>query len=393
MSRYNPQGWWSVIKREFSLMKSRRTYLMVTLILPIVAVGVMTLIFIKGVPRNLPIGLVDLNHSATSRKLARMIDAVPSADIVSHYSNPTEAKQAIERGDIYGVVIIPEDFEKGLFKGTRPQVAFFYNNAYMVVGGIINKDVTTVVSTLSAGADLNLRLKKGQHNNQAMQQVMPIRVDTHMLFNPYSNYFYYLATAFLPVMLLMFILGGTVYAIGSEFKYHRAGDWLKAAHGSIIRALSAKMAPYLFIYTILMVFVNVLLFKFLGTPFKGNVWILIYNGLLFVLAYISMGIVLISSFTSLRMALSFSSVYAALAFTMSGLTFPHIAMYKTVMILGYLFPFTHYNKVFIDQALQGAPISSSIQSLLILNLFLILPFFFLKKLKRNCTKPELWGKS
>jgi len=393
MSRYNPKGWWNVIKREFALMTGRRTYLMVTLILPVIAIGVMTLVFIKGVPRDLPVGLVDLNRSATSRKLARMVDAVPSAKIVSTYANLSEAKEAMERGDVYGIFIIPEDFEQNLFKSAQPQVAFFFNNAYMIVGGFINKDVTTVVSTFSAGVDLNLRLKKGQYYKQAMVSVMPVRADTHMLFNPYTNYFYYLTTAFLPVMLLMFILSGTVYAIGSEFKYHRAGEWLKTAHGSIVRALSAKMAPYLFIYSILMLFVNVLLIKYFGTPFKGNVWILIYNAFLFVLAYISMGIVIVSIFTSLRMALSISSVYAALAFTMSGLTFPHMAMYKPVMILGFLFPFTHYHEVFINQALQGAPIYSSLQSLLILNLFLLLPFFFLKRLKKICNTPELWGKN
>lgn len=366
---------------------------MVTLILPVIAIGVMTLMFINGVPRDLPIGLVDLNHSATSRKLSRMINAVPSAEIVSNYSNLTEAKQAIERGDIYGVVVIPADFEKNLFKASQPQVAFFYNNAYMIIGGILNKDVTTTVSTFSAGVDLSLRLKKGQHYNQAMQSVMPVKVDSHALFNPYTNYFYYLTTAFLPIMLLMFILSGTVYAIGSEFKYHTAGEWLQTAHGSIIRALSAKMAPYLFIYIALMLFVNILLIKFFGTPFNGSVWVVVYNALLFVLAYISMGIVIITVFTSLRMALSISSVYAALAFTMSGLTFPHIAMYKPVMFLGYIFPFTHYNKVFIGQVLQGAPIYSSIHSLLVLNLFLILPFFLLRRLKKVCNTPKLWGRN
>jgi ABC-2 type transport system permease protein len=374
-------------------MASRRTYLMVTLILPVIAIGVMTLMFVKGVPRDLPIGVVDLNKTTTSRKLARMVNAVPSAEIAASYSNLTEAKKSLEKGDIYGVLVIPEDFEKGLFKATRPQVAFFYNNAYMIVGGIINKDVTTAISTFSAGVDLNLRLKKGQHYNQAIQSVMPIKVDTHALFNPYINYFYYLTTAFLPVMLLMFILSGTVYAIGSEFKYHTAGDWLKTAHGSIIRALSAKMAPYMAIYLLLMLFVNVVLFKFFGTPINGSIGLLFYNGVLFVLAYISMGIVIITTFTSLRMALSLSSVYAALAFTMSGLTFPYIAMYKPVVAIGYLFPFSHYHSVFINQAIQGAPLYSSLQSLLVLNLFLVLPFFFLRRLKRICNTPDLWGKN
>ncbi len=392
MGRYNPKGWWSVMVRELTLMTSRRTYLMVTLILPVIAIGVMTLMFVNGVPRDLPIGLVDLNNSSTSRKLARMVDAVPSAKIVSSYTSVVDAKVAMERGDIYGIFVIPADFEQSIYKSSRPQLAFYYNNAYMIVGGIVNKDVTTVVSTFSAGVDLNLRLKKGQHYNQAVVAVMPVRVDTHMLFNPYANYFYYLTTAFLPVMLLMFILSGTVYAIGSEFKYHSAGEWLQTAHGSIVRALSAKMAPYLFIYTVLTLFVNVVLIKYFGTPLRGSVWILLYSSFLFVLSYISMGIVLVACFTSLRMALSFSSVYAALAFTMSGLTFPHIAMYKPIMALGFLFPFTHYHQVFIQQAMQGASVYSSLQPLLALNLFLLLPFFFLRRLKKVCQTPELWGK-
>jgi hypothetical protein len=61
------------------------------------------------------------------------------------------------------------------------------------------------------------------------------------------------------------------------------------------------------------------------------------------------------------------------------LTFPHMAMYKPVMISWLSIPVYSYHEVFINQALQGAPINSSLQSLLILNLFLLLPFFFLKR--------------
>ncbi|MDD2195833.1 MAG: ABC transporter permease [Bacteroidales bacterium] len=392
MSSYKPKGWWAVIKRELRLMIGKRTYLMVTLILPLLAIGIMALFFSQGVPSDLPIGLVDLNQSATSRKLIRMVDATPSAEIVQSYTDLTSARQAIENMDIYGVLVIPEHFERDIFKGTQPQVAFIFNNAYMVVGGILTKDVTTAISTFSAGVDLNIRLKKGQHTNAAMQAVMPVRVDTHVLFNPYNNYFYYLATALLPILLQMFILGGTAYAIGSEFKYHRAGEWLTTAKGSIIRALSAKLFPYMLIYMLMMLFVNILLFKYFGTPLNGNKLIITYNAALFVLAYMSMGIAIVAIFNSLRMALSISAVYAALAFTVSGLTYPQMAMYKPLMIFSDIFPFTHYIKVFVEQSLQGAPVASSLPALLALNLFLVVPFLFIRRLKKVCKTPQLWGK-
>jgi ABC-2 type transport system permease protein len=85
MSSIIQKGWCECYKARICLDDSRRTYLMVTLILPVICLSCQTLVFIKGVPRDLPVGLVDLNRSATSRKLARMVDAVPSAKIVSTY--------------------------------------------------------------------------------------------------------------------------------------------------------------------------------------------------------------------------------------------------------------------------------------------------------------------
>ena len=390
---YTPKGWIAVVKRELKLMTSRSTYSLILGILPVIAIGVMTLFFNKGVPRDLPIGLVDLDNSGTSRKLARMVDAAPAPKITAHFSSTTEASKAMKSVDVYGIVVIPKDFEKDIYGGKQPEVSFFYNNAYMIVGGILNKDVSTVISTFITGVDYNLRLKKGVPDKKAMAMAMPIMPDTRVLFNPYTNYFYYLTIAFLPIMLLMFILSGTVYAIGSEFKYHRADEWLSVGHGSIFRALTAKLFPYVIVFILLVTGVNAILFGVFNTPLNGSIIVLVYNSILFVMSYVSMAIVIIAIFPSLRMALSVAAIYAALAFTMSGLTFPQSAMYEPIQYVAELFPFTHYLRVFIEQSLQGAPLRTSVSSLIALNLFLMVPFAFLPRLKKICKSPSLWGKN
>lgn len=390
---YLPKGWVAVVKRELKLMTSRSTYSLVLVILPVIAIGIMTLFFSKGVLSDLPIGLVDLDNSGMSRKLARMIDAAPAPKITTDFSSIIEATSAMNRVDVYGIVVIPPNFEMDIYAGKQPEVSFFYNNAYMVVGGMLNKDVSTVISTFITGVEYNLHLKKGASDQKAMALAMPIMPDTRVLFNPYTNYFYYLTIAFLPIILLMFILSGTVYAIGSEFKYHRAGAWLSASQGSVFRAITAKLFPYVLVFILLVTVINAILFGVFNTPLNGSVFLLFYNSILFVMSYVSMAIVIIAIFPSLRMALSVAAIYAALAFTMSGLTFPQSAMYEPIQWVTEFFPFTHYLKVFIQQSLQGAPLKTSVSSFIYLHLFLMVPFAFLPRLKKICTTPSLWGKN
>lgn len=48
--------------------------------------------------------------------------------------------------------------------------------------------------------------------------MMPIYFEKHILFNPFSNYEYYLLPSFLPLMLMLFTLLTTIFTIGVELK-------------------------------------------------------------------------------------------------------------------------------------------------------------------------------
>src|SRR6056297_21228 len=381
------RSWIAVLNREVKRMSSKRLYLLMTVILPLLAFGFFIALFSQGKPTNLPVAVLDKDQTSNSKDLIETIDLTATADVTDYVTNLKEAKAGLKKGDFYAVIVIPDDFRKKIYRNQQPGVINYYNNAYMVVGSLINSDVTRAVNTFSKGINLQTRLKKGQPQKTAMVAINPIALDGHKLFNPYLNYFYYLATTFLPIMLLIFILMSPVYAIGSEYKQGTAGEWLKTANGSIIRALSGKLLPYALIWFILMLFMNIVMFRFFHTPLNGEVWLIVLNAFLFVLAYMAMGIFIAAIFPALRMGLSVASIYSALAFTFSGLTFPYIAMYKFVAFFGNFFPFSHYLHIFLDQSLRDAPVAVSFEPLLYLNLFLLLPFAVLPKLKKMCLQP------
>ena len=67
----------ATLRRECSLMASRRIYLASTVVLPLMLLFFMCTIFGDGQMRHLPIGIVDADHTATSRSIIRNIEAVP----------------------------------------------------------------------------------------------------------------------------------------------------------------------------------------------------------------------------------------------------------------------------------------------------------------------------
>jgi ABC-2 type transport system permease protein len=386
------KSWKNVILRELKRMSSRRLYVMMTVILPLLGYGFFIALFSSGKPTDLPIAVLDNDASLLSRQIIQNVNLGATVEITDHVSDLLEAKNGIIQGDYYGVLVIPKDFYTKVIRNEQPEVIFYYNNAYMVVGSLLRAEINQTISTISSGVNLQVRLKKGESMQSALVSVNPIAVDGHKLFNPFMNYFYYLATTFLPIMLLIFILMSTVYAIGSEYKDGTAATWLETANGSILRAVSGKLLPYAIIWFVMMLFMNVIIFYFFKTPVGGSGWLLVVNAMLFVFAYMATGIFIAAIFPAMRMGLSVASIYSALAFTFSGLTFPYMAMYGVVAFVGNFFPFSHYLRIFLDQSLRAAPVFASFEPLLYLNLFLLLPFTVLLKLKRMCTDESYWGK-
>ena len=68
MSTRSEKGsFFSVFEREIARMTSRRLYFGVCIVLPLFCVFFMATIFGSGQMENLPIGIVDLDQTATSR--------------------------------------------------------------------------------------------------------------------------------------------------------------------------------------------------------------------------------------------------------------------------------------------------------------------------------------
>ncbi len=382
----------SVLRREISRIMWQPIYRTSLMVLPALSLVFFVVLFDKGVAHDLPIAIVDNDHTPLSRQITSMIDATPSARVAYGIQSTTEGEELIRKGLIQAFVLIPHAFEKEIL-GNRPiHLESYINGTNITANGLLSKDIQTVAATFSAGIQLQLLESKELPRQPILSQLMPIRFDKHVLFNPYLNYAYYLLPAFLPMMLVIFIMVTTVYAIGSELRYASAAEWLATADNSIGVALIGKLLPItatFLLNTLLMFF---LLFEVIGMPLNGNFLALFLGTLLLLLSYQSIAIMLVALLANLRLALSLGGGYTVLAFSFSGFTFPTLAMWAPIRWGSHLFPFSYYTQLTIDQLMRGTPIGCSLPDLGMLGLFAVLPLLCLPRLKQICHDERYWRK-
>ena len=321
-----------------------------------------------------------------------MIDDTPTAMVAYDIQSMDEGERLMREGKIIAIVQIPAFFEKNILSNSQTHLENYISGTNISVNGLLSKDIQTAVTTFTAGVQLQVLMKQGLTQRQAMAQLMPVRFDRHVLFNPHINYGYYLSPSFMPMMLMIFVVMVTIFSIGTELKHATAREWMAAGNGSVWAALLGKVLPItaiMFLISLVMLLIN---FKIVGTPLNGSLTVILIGTLLFILSYQSISVLIVSLLANLRLSLSIGGGYSVLAFTFSGLTFPIMAMWEPMQWVSKIFPFTFYTDIFVDQMLRGAPWVYSLPDLGYMMLFIVLPLLCLPRLKKVCTEEKFWGR-
>lgn len=375
------KAFWNVIRRECHRLVSRPLYLFCMIVAPLFCYIFFTTLMESGLPTDMPVGVVDQDQTSTTRQLTRTLDAFQQSKVIAHYPTFNEAREAVQRGDIYGFYYIPEGTTAEAQAQRRPTVSFYTNNTLLIAGSLLFKDMKTM-SELASGAVVQATLlAKGATEEQAMNYLQPIVIDTHPLNNPWLNYSVYLNNTFAPGVLMLLIFMVTVFSIGVEIKERTAREWLRLGNNSIWISLGGKLLPHTLIFFLMGILYNVYLYGFLHFPCNSGILPMLFATLCLVLASQGMGILMIGTLPTLRLGLSFASLWGVLSFSMCGLSFPVMGMHPTLQALANLFPLRHYFLIYVDQALNGYPMIYSWTNYVALLLFMLLPFMVAHRLK------------
>ena len=376
-----------IAKREIAILFNSKSTFIFAVVLPFVSFLFFNTLLSNGVARNLPVAVVDLDHSAISRNVIEQLNTASEIEVSFYPINQQKGEELVRLGKVYGVITIPKNFGADLKSGKQVNIINQYNSNVLLPGGLEYKAFRKVIGTISAGVNIEKQQKQGVSRQQALLNFQPIIQNNHVLSNPYTNYSYYLNTGFLAMFFQLFVMLTTIYSFGADLKYNKGNKLLSITKGNLFAVVTGKVFPYTVWFLLVGIVMFFTMYVWQDFPFFGSKLIVLLGLLLLTLATQSFSLFFVSISNSFREALTIGSGFAAVSLSFSGITFPIFGMPKVLQWISQIFPFTHFFELLLDQSQRGFPAFYSLKAIVLLFVLTVVPLVLgWGKLKRLIEK-------
>ncbi|NAZ44971.1 ABC transporter permease [Vibrio toranzoniae] len=351
----------STLLRQWTIVRKDKWLLSSLTWIPLLLAASIWLIFSQGIARDLPVAVVDLEHSQISQQFTRLVDASPTLQVSQKYNSVSEAAKAMIKRDIYGYVVIPRHFDRDIYLGLNPQVSVFYNSQFILIGKLVNSALLQAQGTFNAQLEVVKQLSHGDTTvKSALGQAVTVQSQITPLFNKNSSYAQFLVSAVIPALWQIMIVVGTILVLTANVRARGLKAWL--SH-SPVKSLVSTLTPYVALFLAFGIAFSFWFYCLLDWPFNGSFIALTVAQLLTVISCIIMGCLFFFLTLDPARAMSFAGAFTAPSFAFMGITFPVTDMNTAAQIWRSLLPVSHYIEVQTAQSSYGASAAQSLISL------------------------------
>lgn len=373
---------WQISRRELRAFARRPIFLVIMFLAPLGFLWMFTSLMQSGLPTKLPAALVDEDDTHVTRQLTRILGTMEETRFVLKTKSFTEARQAMQRGEVYAIFHIPKGTTEQALTQRQPTVAFYTNDSYYIAASLLMKDMRKLSEMAGLAITRQTLRARGYRDDQIMGTIQPIVVESHPLGNPHLNYSVVLSNLIVPGLLMLVIMLTTSYALGNEWKRGSQKKLYNMAGGRTWVAVVGKLLPQTVVYTLLFCLIDIVFYSYLQFPCACGIPRMMLWGFLSVLASQGFGLLLFEAFPAqMRMAMSACSLLGVMQFSLAGFSFPVSAMDVPFQWLSNIFPLHHYFLIYVNQALNGYPISYAWPNVVALVAFLLVPFLLMFRLE------------
>ena len=346
----------SVAANEFRTIFGDSGVLLVLLFALLIYSTVYSLAYRPQVLRNVPIGVVDDCKSPASRNIISLFDAGPNTYVAYEPANMEEARRMLFDRRIYGIVYIPENYERQLAGGLQAVVSLYADASNFLVYRQVFQEVVTGINLTGAEVEFGRLVAKGAIQPAAKATTQPVIYQTHNLFNPYLGYGTFVMPAIIMVIIQQTLLigigmiGGTWREFGLYSKLVPAGRKRMATLPTVL----AKAAVYGSIYALTSLYVLSIHYRLFHYPMNGNPWTVAALMIPYLTACIFMGIAVSTLFRYRENSLLLLLWTSIPILMLSGASLPQQAIPDWLYTFGKIFPSSSGVNAFVRIQTMGA---------------------------------------
>jgi len=288
---------------------------------------------------NIPIAVADADQSQTSR---RFIETFYSSKyfIVHDVASPNIAIANLTTNDARAALIIPPFFQRDLFAGRG-------GTAQILLDG---SDSSTVVPIL--GYINSIELLASQ-NLAEFQPNLPYDLRVRYLFNPELNSRWFIIPGLNVIVMGMLSVLLTSLTIAREYE-NGSMEMLLSTPVKPLEIIIGKLAPYGVLGLISISVIYIIARVIFGVPFIGSHIVFILGVVLFLIAYLSQGLLISVTTRNQLLALQLAMMTGMLPTQLlSGFIFPIESMPQFFQYFTAVLPARWFMQISRDVFLQG----------------------------------------
>lgn len=304
---------------------------------------------------DVPVAVVDLDRTALSRELTRMIDATQTAAVSARPEDITEAQRLLSQGKVKGICVIPQNFSRLLQRGEQANVAGYYDGSYMYLYKAVYSALLGATTAMSAQLEMHSLMAAGVQGNMAASLRDPLPLERISLFNPAGGY----ASFVVPVIFVMILQQTLLLGIGlidgtanEQRAGHASGN--RPGWGTVVTRVLGRAGAYVSGHLVFAVLLLVILMRVYRYPQRSHPAELLLFILPFLLASVFLAITLGRCFRTRETVIPVMLILSMPIAFLSGFSWPSYAMPDWLRHVALVLPSTTAVQGFIDLNHMGA---------------------------------------
>lgn len=309
------------------------------------------------VVRDVPVAVVDLSNSHTSRQFIRRCDASPEVKVAYHCTSIDEARQLVGHQVVRGILYFPTDFEQTLGRGQQTKMSLFCDMSMMLTYKAIYSTAMNVSQDMNA--DIQVAISSPPTDQEDRILTQPLDFEDVQMFNTTGGYGNFILPCVLILILQQTLLLGIGLSAGTARENNRYQDLVPVSrhYNGMYRIVFGKSLCYLMIFSVMAAYVTLVvprIFGFTSIPQAADLFALM---LPYLLASIFFGM-LFSCIIRYRENVILLVVFTSLPFLfLAGVSWPESSIPAIWRGISYLVPSTFGVRGFVRISSMGATLN------------------------------------
>ena len=283
--------------------------------------------YLGEVVKKAPVVAVDQDGSTASRALLRRIANTDGVRIAANVQDMNAAKDLFYKREVYGVVVIPPQFEKTLLDGHPSPIAAYGDASYLVIYSALISAVRDAATSMGTEVQFSRLTAAGTDAASATSLISPINITSVTLFNPEGGYnSYVVPAAFVLILQQTLLMGIGILQTGRRRRFGAE--------------MLAEPLAYISLYLVLIFFSQEMLPRLYNIPKIGQTSTLFLVAFPFLTATCALGYVITRLIPWREGILFFLVVLGLPLFFLSGVSWPFEEIPPVIHALSLLFPST-----------------------------------------------------